>query len=409
MFIEFLRNYSLTLILCFIYLISIYILVHEIRRIKKELATTHHSLTNFQRNINKDILNIKQDVSKNDKQLMNFKNDKEELRRNTTSIGYSLSEWKDEIIKYINQIFPQTKGDLKNYVNKELSHYNTIINNLRNKINEQEHKIYSLNRELQELKNEVKKINILENEIKELKNKFEIQGTQTQKLINNKKEEESNNNFKIQSSTSSIFKTNRLDQAHEDKFKREENIDNKDKAYINDTTILLNEDINSNEKVLNRFIEQGYELKYSIETTIKNSEDKENYIKLINKSITQFETLLVKFNNNSYDSGVLANKIQKILKQTIIKGISQIELKKSIITYMQKCGVRQLNWKVGKKLEDEDYEYIDEPIIQDKVTSPLQNNTITAIEQEAFIIDYLEDNKSYEVIIPGRYHVGKYE
>lgn len=173
--------------------------------------------------------------------------------------------------------------------------------------------------------------------------------------------------------------------------------------------VIFSDNIEKNKKALNCFIVQTQKLREEVEKLFDNSEALELYLKLIDKCLKKFESLSEKFLEKQYSSDKLANESAKILKQTIVRAMSQEVLKSYMDKYMKACGVRKLNWKIGKQIADEDYDYIDEPIFYDNISDISLNNTITAIIQDTFIIDYQEDNNQYEAVIPGIYKIGKYK
>lgn len=163
-----------------------------------------------------------------------------------------------------------------------------------------------------------------------------------------------------------------------------------------------------NRKILDTYIMRSHELREQMQAMFEGKEEGDIYLKLLDKCIRKLESLMEKNKERTFEADKLANESAKIFKQTIAKAMSQEKLKDSLDRYMAACGIRKLNWCVGKALENEDYDYLEEPILYDEVSDPGQNNTITEIRQDTYIIDYREDDSRYEAVIPGIYSIGKY-
>ena len=131
------------------------------------------------------------------------------------------------------------------------------------------------------------------------------------------------------------------------------------------------------------------------------------YLKLVDNLIDKLDKLIVKNSEKQYTADKIANDIVKILRQTIIKGLTQEKVKEEFIQYLDECGIRRIGWNVGRKLSNDDYEYLEEPIMYEDVIDDNKAGTILEIVQDTYIIDYLEDDEKYEAIIPGLYRIGK--
>lgn len=187
----------------------------------------------------------------------------------------------------------------------------------------------------------------------------------------------------------------------------------------NDTEVISAENIEekkvlySSEKqnygvILNQFIRNTDELKRKAQNIYGNSQNGEMIRKLIDKCKQKFVKLVDKNNTNDYEVEKIVSETAKIIKQTIAKALSQSEFKPYVDEYLQKCGIRKINWQVGKKLEESDYEYIGETVLYDPVESKDEDETITEIVQDSYVIDYEEDGNIYEKLISGIYHIGRY-
>lgn len=162
-----------------------------------------------------------------------------------------------------------------------------------------------------------------------------------------------------------------------------------------------------NKKSLEHFITQIKKTRGKFEKKFTGKENAEIYLKLTDKCLKKFENLLVKFQEKEYEAGKLASESAKILKQTLIRALSQKMAKEIIYEYMELCGIRKVEWAVGKIMKDDDYNYLDEPVFYEEVEDINLDNVLMEIQQDAFIIDYIEDDCKYEEILPGIYKIGK--
>lgn len=172
---------------------------------------------------------------------------------------------------------------------------------------------------------------------------------------------------------------------------------------------LFCEEADQNIRVIEHFIRQTKNLKERLLAEFSDSESIELCIKLVDKCAGKMERLLSKNEQKELSSDQLANECAKILKQTIARAMSQKKLKHILDQYMQDCKLRKLNWTAGKKLEEEDFDYLEEPILYEDVSDREQKNTIRDVLQDTYIIDYMEDDMRYEAIIPGIYCIGRYQ
>lgn len=175
-----------------------------------------------------------------------------------------------------------------------------------------------------------------------------------------------------------------------------------------DIHILYSSEKQNYDLVLNRFIENAKELERKAQMIYRDSEDGEIIIKLINKCSQKFIKLKEKNNENDYDVEKIVSETAKIIKQTIAKALSQSDIRDYVDDYLKKCGIRKINWQVGKKLNENDYEYLGETVLYDQVENKSDDETITEIVQNSYVIDYEEDNEKYEKLISGIYHIGRY-
>lgn len=161
--------------------------------------------------------------------------------------------------------------------------------------------------------------------------------------------------------------------------------------------------------VLDNLLMQTKVLKEDILQNIVSSDEIDICIKLVNKCIDKLKVLKEKVAKGSYDSEKLANETAKIFKSTIIKIKSQKKVSELFDGFMEACNFRRLDWKIGRKLSEEDYEYLEEPILYDEVKDKDLDQTILDIIRDTYIIKFIEDESEYEVIIAGIYKIGNYK
>lgn len=169
--------------------------------------------------------------------------------------------------------------------------------------------------------------------------------------------------------------------------------------------LVFNDDVNANKCKLMMLIEHAELLKKSLVNDGMALEDV--YVKLVQNMLDKLNKLSSKNAEKQYAADKLANETVKILRQTIVKGMTQEKLKDHFLQYMNECGIRKLAWSVGRKITNDDYEYLEEPIVYEEVSDERLIGTITEIIQDTYVIDYYDDDDKYEAIIPGQYRIGK--
>lgn len=170
-------------------------------------------------------------------------------------------------------------------------------------------------------------------------------------------------------------------------------------------SLFFDEDNNSNICKILMLIDRANVLKQ--ELLDRGMSEDDVYMKLVDNLLDKLIKLSTKNSEKSYGSDKLANEIVKILKQTIVKGMNQERIKDVFTKYMETCGIRKLDWSIGKKMTNDDYEYLEEPIMYEEVQEYNKVGTIVGILQDTYVIDYIEDTEKYEAIIPGIYRIGK--
>ena len=169
--------------------------------------------------------------------------------------------------------------------------------------------------------------------------------------------------------------------------------------------LTFDDDVNANKCKLMKLIENAELLKKRL---VYDGIALENvYVKLVENMIDKLNKLSNKNTEKSYAADKLANETVRIFRQTVVKGMGQEKIKDYFLQYMDECGIRKLEWSVGRKITNDDYEYLEEPIMYKEVQDEKLIGIIIEIIQDAYVIDYYDDEEKYEAIIPGVYRICK--
>lgn len=168
-------------------------------------------------------------------------------------------------------------------------------------------------------------------------------------------------------------------------------------------------DRGENKHVLAECIFQCGELKKVLEQKISADRSFDIYYKLLEKCQKKLGDLLRKIDEKDYDSEKLASEMIKLLKQTMIKALSQETVHDLVDSFLIKCGLRKIEFKKGDKLADKDYDYIDDLVLYEEVDDVKKDNRILEIKQDAYALDYVDENGETEAVIPGIYRIGRYK
>lgn len=307
-----------------------------------------------------------------DKRLLNIKSDlsveiSRKLSNNVLDENY--------IRKVINEEIKRVNNESSNRV--EIEQLLMEINNLKNLLQQEDLKNSNY---IRKIDNQEKEISALTNTI----NKMQADIDKLSGIISNLKEDE-------HTEKKETFKTDKIIP-----------------STSNITCIVFGNDLEKNNKYLENIINQTKLLREKIMKMFVDSEELNIYLKLIDKCILKIENLLLKNKNGDLEAEKLANDCAKIYKQTIVKAMSQKKLKALLEEYMRTCNFRKLEWYVGKKISEDDFEYLEEPILYENVDNKELDCTIREIKQDTYIIDYIDDEEKYEVVIPGIYCLGKF-
>lgn len=383
------------------------------------------SFENFERKLNaKQFCEIKNILKSFDNKIVRDEETQHELQNRISAIE-----------KYIRTM-PESKefdeADIQNIIQKEIEKFNiphTEIgeNSIADKvtarfmsaINNYNRKISELDSKISELQNihiqDQKKLSMLDYSLeKEKERNIELEAIikkdkqERTELFNILKQlQNSVSELKNQKKTVTVCDIPKEEEKFETAPKKilEEQ---RDSEKTEEIKILYSSEDKSFDLVLDRFVKNTEKLENNARIVYADSENGEIIFKLINKCRDKFIKLKEKNSLNDYDVEKIVSETAKIIKQTVAKALSQKVIRDYIDEYLRKCGIRKINWQVGKKLDDSDYEYLGETVLYDSVEKKSDDETITGIVQDSYVIDYEEDGEKYEKLISGIYHIGRY-
>lgn len=262
--------------------------------------------------------------------------------------------------------------ELKNSLNSELS--NQVVHSLKNDIANRDNKI----RELELVLYQEKAKNFShEQKINELSEKFMLMKSQFENALY------------------ALEQMKQKDNANE--FKAEEKKD----------TFVFCDNAENNVKFFENIVKQTVVLRNKFIKLSEEGYDVQIHLKLIDKYLEKVQKIMEK--TAECDVEKTANDFVKVFKNTIAKMMSQETISDYMNEYMGCCNIKKLVWPIGKKLDDDDFEYLEEPILYEDVTDRQLHLTIRGIKQETYIVEYMEDDELFEVVIPGIYIIGRYK
>lgn len=101
----------------------------------------------------------------------------------------------------------------------------------------------------------------------------------------------------------------------------------------------------------------------------------------------------------------IAKKFVDIIKSTIIKNFTKDELKKYLDEYFLKCKLQKIEIEVGKKIGEETYKYIGNPL-QKPVDNPSLDRVVISKKHDAYFITYKEEDSIIQKVISGECEIG---
>lgn len=147
-------------------------------------------------------------------------------------------------------------------------------------------------------------------------------------------------------------------------------------------------------------------LKEQYNYILSRSGDSNVYIRTVDNLINR----LKKISEKPQNSSKTADGISKAIKTTIMKNYCCNELKCVLDKYMDVCGFKRIELEIGKKIDDNDLDYIENCIRVD-VDDDKQHNTIIKKTHDAYVFRCYdsEENEFFDKIIPGGYSIGNYK
>lgn len=173
-------------------------------------------------------------------------------------------------------------------------------------------------------------------------------------------------------------------------------------------TPLFNDNYIRNMKMLNNIIENAVILQNRYSGVLSEREENSIYFKTIDNCLKKLQKLSDKLSASEMESSQIVGELVKILNSTIIKNFVKKELYPLIDEFMINCRFIKKELEVGKKLGDDDYDYIGEMPLDVPVDSPEKHNRILSKEHDAYVIYYKDEDGLSCRIIDGKYSIGKY-
>ena len=389
------------------------------------------SFENFERKLNENqFREIKNILKSFDNKIVRDEETQHELQNRISAI--------EKYIRTIPESRESDEADIQNIIQKEIKKFNIphteidensiadkvtakFMSAINSELNNYNSKISELDSKISELQNihiqDQKKISMLDYSLeKEKERNVELEAIikkdkqERIELFNILKQlQDSVSELKNQKETATVCDIDRPKEEKKSETVSEKILEKQpDNEKTEEIKILYSSEDKSFDLVLDRFVKNTEELESNARIVYANSEDGEIIFKLINKCREKFIKLKEKNSLNDYDVEKIVSETAKIIKQTVAKALSQKAVRDYIDEYLKKCGIRKINWKVGKKLENSDYEYLGETVLYDSVENKSDDETITEIVQDSYVIDYEEDGEKYEKLISGIYHIGRY-
>lgn len=138
---------------------------------------------------------------------------------------------------------------------------------------------------------------------------------------------------------------------------------------------------------------------------LSNSDENTVYFKTADKLVSRIERFIDK---GDFSSHKVSDEIVKTLSLTIMKNFAKSELFSLIDNFMLECKFGKKELQIGKRVEDDDFDYIGENYLKIEVPSLIQHNTIIKKQHDAYIFDCYDPDEEefFQKIIPGDYAIG---
>lgn len=129
------------------------------------------------------------------------------------------------------------------------------------------------------------------------------------------------------------------------------------------------------------------------------------YFKTIDNFILKIERLMGK---ELSSPNKISKELEKALTSTLMKNYAVSELQPVLDDFFIRCNFVKVEIPVGKKIDDDDLDYIDEHCRRIEVSDSKKHNTIIDKRHDAFIFDCYDSDEEelFHKIIPGEYSIG---
>ncbi len=172
---------------------------------------------------------------------------------------------------------------------------------------------------------------------------------------------------------------------------------------------VFTEDPSKNKRALTKCMMQCTKLQQTLEQVCGTDGSLDIYRKLLDKCYKKLDSLSKKLDEKKYDTEKLAREVIKVFEQSVVKGLSQESVAGLMGDFLVKCGLRKIGFKPGQKLTDSDYEYVDDLVFYEEVREKTMNNCIIEVRQDAYVLDYIDEDGPGEAVIQGSYRIGTYK
>lgn len=164
-----------------------------------------------------------------------------------------------------------------------------------------------------------------------------------------------------------------------------------------------------NKYAIEQFVLQCAKLKENYEAQLGRKESTQEYFEMVEKCQGQFEAMLRSMQEKNMTPAQLASQTVKILRQTLVRSLSQKTVKSMVEVFLWNCSVRKIEWEAGRRLSQQDGDYIDARHVSYQKTNDKRiDQCISRIERDAYAVDFEQEGEMYEAIIPGIYKIWKY-
>ena len=374
---------------------------YGITEIKKDVRKIDSQYSEYKNTVGANISVLSKRQSEMDCNIKSISADVLKLQKLMNAQDNSLQFDEQRVQKIVIDVVQRKIDELKNSLNDELvvkaqqrnisedeiltivkaEFSNQMLYSLKNEISNRDSKIYELELALQQEKarnfSQEQKISIQSMEINKLNENFMLMKSQLENVL-----------------------------CALEKMKQKETV-NEVKAEEKKEPFVFGDNVENNVRFLENVKRQTLALRDKFLKLSEEGYDIQIHLKLIDKYLEKTQKLIEKA--AEYDVEKMANDFVKAFKTTMAKMMSQETISKYVNEYMEGCNIKKLVWSIGKKLQDEDFEYLEEPILYEDVMDRQMHLTIRGIKQETYIVEYMENDELFELVIPGIYIIGRYK